>query len=112
MPLQEPLDLPLVLVRRDRARRVHERPARPNALGADIEEPLLLRDELRARVLVLLPAHVGTRLERAQVRARRVEQDPVELTVRVERVGLADGDTGGPEPLAVLGERLRAAAVL
>jgi hypothetical protein len=34
-------------------------------------------------VLVLLPAHVGTRLERAEVRTRRVEQNTVEIAVDV-----------------------------
>src|SRR3954463_10320295 len=93
MTLEERLDTSLVLERRDRAGRIHERAARPQPAGRGIEQLVLGLRELANLALPLPPARVGPRLKRSEVRARGIEEDTVEqrFAVLCEQLGRIAG---------------------
>ena len=74
---QERRDHALVLGGRDRARGVDERAARAQRGRAGAQDRGLLAREPRRQVRRLAPARVGARGERAEVRARRVDEHAV-----------------------------------
>src|SRR6188472_719000 len=90
----------LVLTAGDRAGRVDQRAARPQRLAGTIEQLRLHLDQAVDRRRRLAPARVGPGGERAEVRAWRVEQDPVEAgQAGPGGVGLDHGDAAQPEAL-------------
>src|SRR4029079_4595644 len=78
---KEVVHLFLVLGRGDRAGGVDKRAARTYMPGRGLEQPLLYTAELLYLVRLLAPTRVRARLQRAQVRAGRIEQHAVVATL-------------------------------